>query len=382
MLLRRLLLTLLLLWGSSCLTAFAAEDEVDYLELAALMLRDGNLDRALTSLQQADTQVEEFDWVRYHTLFGLTYLRSGQKEQAKQALEQAVAAGAKDAVVFVYLAQVSFDLGDYASCIAALDKAGDDVARIASTYHMRAQAHWLLKQYPQAIAVLDQATRVFPEEPAFLRRKVFFLIDLGLYQEAAELGQIYLQRSAGTLEDYVAIGDAMRRSGAVEQALRFLEAAKLRFPESTLVSKALAHAYIDQESFHVAANIVDQASLRDDSLIPEAAELYRRAGQIYRAMLLNSQVRDQSAKMKQRMALLLELGHHEQAAAMEQDLYRLGLLDNEDIRYALAYAMFKAGAYDAAEKHLSLLRRSDLFRKAVEVRRAIEECRAAPWRCG
>ena len=223
---------------------------------------------------------------------------------------------------------------------------------------------------------------MFPDDYAFQRRKVFYLIDLGLYQEAAEQGQAYLDRSDGSLEDYVAIGDALRRSGQVDRALRFLEVAKLRFPDDTLVSKVLAHAYIEKSSLHVAADIIDAASRQDTALIPEAAELYRRAGQVYRAMLLNSQVRDQNAKFKQRMDLLLELGHFEQAAAMEQDLYRTGLLDNEDIRYALAYAMFKVGAFESAEKHLSLLRRSDLFRKAVEVRRAIEECRATPWRCG
>lgn len=369
---------------SCCLAqpVWSADDEVDYMELATLMLRDGNLDRAVNSLQQVDTSVEEFDWVRYHRLFGMAYLRSGNKELAKASLDKAVAAGATEAVVFVYLAQVNFELNDYEGTIAALERAGDEVARIASTYHMRAQAHWLLKQYPEAVAVLDQAAVIFPEEPGFQRRKVFYLIDLGLYQEAAEQGQEYLDRSNGDLEDYVAIGDALRRSGQVDRALRFLEAAKLRFPESTLVSKVLAHTYIEKNSLHVAANIIDEASIQDTDLIPEAAELYRRAGQVYRAMLLNSQVRDQNAKFKQRMALLLELGHYEQAAAMEQDLYRIGLLDNEDIRYALAYAMFKTGAYDTAEQHLSLLRRSDLFRKAVEVRRAIEECRETPWRCG
>ncbi|GAB4189228.1 MAG: hypothetical protein Tsb002_16070 [Wenzhouxiangellaceae bacterium] len=376
-LLTSLLLVLLLAGGK-----VHAEDDVDYIELAALMLRDGNIERALSALGQAETEVEEFDWARYHTLYGMAYLRSGDKEQAKQALDQAVAAGASDAVVFIYLAQVNFELGDYNGALTALDLAGAEVARIASTYHMRAQSHWLLEQHLAALAVLDQAAQVFPADPSFQRRKVFYLIELGLYQEAASQGQEYLQRSAGAVEDYVAIGDAMRRSGQVEQALQFLEAARLLFPENTLVSKALAHAYIDDQSLHVAAGIIDQAAHRDAALIPEAAELYRQAGQTYRALLLNSQVRDQDAKLKQRLALLLELSHYEQAAAMEQDLYRRGLLDNEDIRYALAYALFKAGNYDRAEAQLSLLRRSDLFRKAVEVRRAIEECRAAPWRCG
>lgn len=381
---KQLLLILLLL--AACLfvapVTAADDDDVNYLELAALMMRDANLDRAFTALEQVDTSIEEFDWVRYHTIYGMAYIRRGDTQLAKDSLDQAVAAGAMEAVVFVYLAQVNFDLGNFQGVIVALQQAGDEIARIASTYHMRAQAHWLSKQHIEALAVLDQAEKVFPDDYSFLRRKVFYLIELGLYQQAADIGQVYLSKSEGTMEDYVAIGDALRRGGEIEQALRFLEVARLRFPEKPLVSKALAHTYIEQDSLHVAAAIIDNASHYDSALIPEAAELYRRAGQTYRALLLNSQIRDQSAKFKQRMALYLELGYFEQAAAMESDLYRLGLLDNEDIRYALAYALFKSGAYDEAETHLSLLRRSDLFRKAIEVRRAIEECREESWRCG
>ena len=149
-----LLLALLVTLSFSSLHA-ADDDDVDYLELAVLMLRDGNIDRALNALQQVDTSVEEFDWAKYHRLHGMAYLRSGNKELAKESLEKAIDAGANEAVVFVYLAQVSFDLGDYQAAIDALNRAQADVERIASTYHMRAQAHWLLKQYPDALAVLD-----------------------------------------------------------------------------------------------------------------------------------------------------------------------------------------------------------------------------------
>jgi hypothetical protein len=113
----------------------------------------------------------------------------------------------------------------------------------------------------------------------------------------------------------------------------------------------------------------------------EAAELYRRAGQTYRALTLNGQLQDQAEKFRQRMALLLELQNFEQAAAMETPLYRVGLLEDEDLRYALAYAQFKIGAFDQAESNLSQLTRSDLFRKAAELRRAIQDCSEDAWKC-
>ena len=71
----------------------------------------------------------------------------------------------------------------------------------------------------------------------------------------------------------------------------------------------------------------------------------------------------------------------EQAAAMEIPLRRVGLLAEEDLRYAIAYSLFKTGAFDEAESHLSQLNRPDLFRKAAELRRAIQDCAEDSWKC-
>jgi hypothetical protein len=66
---------------------------------------------------------------------------------------------------------------------------------------------------------------------------------------------------------------------------------------------------------------------------------------------------------------------------MERDLTRLGLLDDEDIRYALAYAYFKTGDFEATERQLQQLTRPDLFRKAAELRSAIQDCAEDTWQC-
>ncbi len=376
----RLLLSLVLA-GLVFGAAAAKKAADDPLDLAALMLRDNHPDRALAVLDGLDPAAEEIDPVRYHTLRGLASQRLGDLPAAKDALAAAVAAGASDAVVFVYLAQISYELGDDRTAIDALSRVEAETTRIPSTWHLRADALWRLGRKIDALAALDQARALFPDDPSFPRRRVFYLIDLGLYQTAAEQGEAYLERFSARPADRVAIADALRRAGQTEKALRFLEAAHLMHPESLDATKALAHVYVDRQSYHTAAALIDQAAVFDRTLIADAAELYRRAGQRYRALLLNGQIADQEAKLKQRLALTLELGHFEQAVAMRDDLYRLNLVANEDIRYALAFALFKSGDYAGAENELARLRRGDLFRKAVEVRRAIAECRDEPWRC-
>lgn len=359
----------------------AKTEQVNYLDLAALMLRDGNLDRAVVALDQVPLEDEETDLKRYYTLRGMAHLRRNEPQLAATALEMAVAQGGAESVVYVYLAQVYFQLERYRDVLLTLDQAGPELARVPSVFHMRAQCHWLLDEPGYALATLDMASEVLPQETSFLRRKVFFLVELGLYREAAEQGRIYLRKSEGKLEDYVALGNAMRASGELDEAVLLLEQARLMYPGDVDVNKVLAHAYLDQGKINTAAELIYEASLVDPSLTGEASELYRRAGRPHRALMLNGQISDQQVKLRQRLALLLELQRYEQAAGMDDDLRRTGLLDDEDIRYALAYAVFKVGDFDAAETHLQKLTRPDLFRKAAELRRAIQDCSEETWQC-
>lgn len=255
----RLTTLLLCLLLAAALPARAAEesaDEVDFLALAALMLRDGNIDRAIVALDQVDPAAEGVDLVRYYTLRGMAHMRRNELEPARDALLQAVESGDAEAVVFVYLAQVNYQLQDYRATIDALDRAGAALERVPSAYHMKAQSYWLLEEPVMALAILDQGARVFPEDSNFIRRKVFYLVDLGLYKEAVVQGRQYLQQSAGTLEDYVALGNALRASGELDEAAAFLEEAQLNFPGSPEVKKVLAHVYIEREQLSAAADLL------------------------------------------------------------------------------------------------------------------------------
>lgn len=359
----------------------AQENDVNYLDLAALMLRDGNLERAVLALDQVDTSDEAVDLLRYYTLRGMAHLRLEEPGTAAEHLEQAVTTGRAEAIVHVYLAQARFQLEEYRKVLETLDRADTLLRRITAVHHMRAQCHWLLNEPDMALAALDRATVLFPEDPGFLRRKVYFLVDLGLFQQAATEGREYLQRSQGKLEDYIALGNALRASGEADEAIKLLEQARLRFPRHPEVNKVLARAYLDRNQLNTAADLVYEAALLKPALTSEAAELYRRAGRLHRALLLNGQVSDQPIKLRQRLALLLELQRYSQAASMRTDLQRLSLLEDEDIRYALAYAVFKTGSFEEAEQHLQVLTRPDLFRKAAELRSAMQDCAEDRWQC-
>lgn len=368
----------------------AADDAIDHVELAALLTRDGEFERAAAALAHVDPAAPGIDLRRYHSVRGMLALGREDLAGAADAFAAALAAAPADddadeavnAQLHIHRAQALFGLERDTEALAALDAAGEAVDGLSGAWLMRAHAQWRLGHRQDAMRTLAAAAARFPANAEFGRRQVLYLVELGLFREAASLGTAHLARHDGSAADHVAIGTALRRAGSLNAALAVLEPARLRFPGDGQVARALAQAWLERGDPLAAADILARQALREPVLLPEAAELYRRAGRHHRALALNAQVTNQSRKLQQRVGLLIELGRHAEVAAMEDALYRGGLLSNEDIRYALAYARFQLGDYAAAERHLAALTRPELFRRATEMRRLMQACADAPWACG
>lgn len=380
MMLRRLLM-LCLLAVLPTLAPVQASDEVDYVGLASLLLKDGHYDRAEGALANVDESDEDLDRVRYFTLKGLIKLRNQLHAEAKQALNEAIAAGQEDPVVYLYLAQAHFGLNEYRATLDALQKAGAETQGRPEIVVFRAQAHWQLGEKFKAWDVLADASEQFPDEGEFVRRRVFMLIDLGMYRAAADLGLDYIDRFGAEEPDLLAIGRALRQSGEPERALAFLEQAYLRYPGSKSAMLELAHTYLETRRTLAAARLFEQAAAFYPELTSEASELYREAGHVMHALNLNARTADSEKKFKQRLALLVQLEAFEQVAAMERDLQRVGLTEEGSVRYALAYAFFKTGRFEKAESYLAGLSDPDLFKQATNLRSAMSSCEESPWAC-
>lgn len=353
----------------------------DFIELAAIMLKDGHNDRALQALQSVDLGNEKTDQVRFYTLQGLAYIGLNDLDAAKASLQQAIAKGQTDKSIFIYLAQAHFGLKEYRQTLDAMNKAGDLANKDPLALSIKAESHWHLQQTDAAIETLIVAQKKFPADFRFSKRTVFYFVELGLYQEAVRLGRDYLHRSKANPADYVALGNALRLSREYQEALNILEVARLKFPQDEIVAKLLAHTYLDQGKLNSAAFILEQAALLNPNLQAEAAEIYRRAGRFHKALTLNESIGDQKVKLKQRLSILLALKQYERAANMESSLYRNGLLEDQDVRYALAYALFSSRRFADANKHLDHLKNAELFRKGTELRRLMEICKNEPWQC-
>ncbi len=379
---------LFLLLVAVCGTADAAkkgkteEVEVDHVALAALLIKDGFYDRAETVLRNVDTTKKGVDLARYHTLRGLVFLQKSLFVEARDSFRSAIAAGQKEPIVHVYIAQASYGLKDWKATIAAIRAAGASAEELPATYAMLAQAHWNLGEREAAWQALSRGEKRHPNYSDLTRQKFFYLMELGLYQSAAEEGERYLAKRGGDVSDHLLIGAALRQSRQYDKALRFLEMARVRFPDNEPVMLELARTYLETGSVLTAAQMFEQASYRDTKFVADAAELYRRAKKHYRALHLNTLIPDRKERLKQKLAIYLETEQYELIAAMGSDLLRVGLLDDDEIRYALAYGYFQTGAFRRAEQELARIQKPEVFRRAAELRREMERCKSEPAHCG
>jgi hypothetical protein len=78
---------------------------------------------------------------------------------------------------------------------------------------------------------------------------------------------------------------------------------------------------------------------------------------------------------------LVDAEDFEAVTALEPQLNRLGLLGDQSVRYAVAYAAFKTGQFQKAEQHLREITEPELLESSLQLRKAIEACREAGWEC-
>lgn len=362
-------------------------EEIDHVALAALLIRDSHYDRAeqilnSLNLDEMDEETSEnFDFSKFYTLKGLVYLKKELFTEAGKNFELAIEHGQKKPVVYLYLAQSWYGRNKWDKTIDSIEKSGEVGKSDPAIFSMKAQCYWKLGEKKNAWETIKEGEMLFPEFHDFLRQKTFYLIELELYQEAIKSGKEYLSKSEGSLSDYIAIGSALRRGLQFEDALVFLESAKLKYPDEKRVVVELANTYIKKGSLFAAADLFERASFTDSEFFYKAAELYRMTGKHNRALSLNAGVTDQELKLKQRLSILIDMKQYDLARSMRPALSRHDMLSDEDIRYAIAYCAYMTGDFESAEKDLRKLTRPDLFRRAAEIRKMMEKCNTDGWEC-
>ena len=359
----------------------ADEEEVDELALVSVLIRDKHFDRAVKMLEQMDLKKSGLDKAQYYLLLGLSHLSLSNIEPAYVAFEKSVKHGQKDLMVYVFWAQTAFRQQKFEQVIDFVAKSQGAGDAIAATHMLKANAYWQLKDFHGAWKSLQKGIKTFPDNAEMKRSSVLVLVEAGLFTQAIVEGRHFLSAQHVTPEDYTVISEAFMNGGAPDEAILILEAARLTFPHAKELTVQLARAYMKRGNELIAARLFEHAAMSDEKFAADAAELYRRNGQYYNALRLNERIVAQKRKIRQRMGIFLEMTRFEEAAGLAPRLFRLGLLDEPSVRYGLAYAQFKNGDLKEAEETLKRISDEVYFNKAMELRLAIERCRADGWQC-
>ena len=375
----RLFLILMLLFMTA--TQAKKTQPLDHLGIAALLIRDGHYDRALESLKLVDLADEKTNMTRYYTLHALAHMKKEVYKTALESFDAALALEQADPVLHIYKAQCFYALADFKQVLASFEAAGAVATTQPQYFAMQADALFKLARHNEAFEILNSGIEAFSEFTGLYKQKFFYATELGLFQSALDLARAFIAHDSDAAKAYMIAASALHKAKGTNEAVLLLQEGKLHYPKNADIAVLLAHLYIAKGHIQAAADLFDGASIIDSSYIKEASELYRRAKKLYRSLYFNAQILDQTEKYKQRLAILLEFGDYEQASAMEAALTRVDLIKDEEIRYALAFSLFQTAAYNRSEKHLAQLTRSDLFAKAVELRKSIELCKTAPWEC-
>jgi len=376
---------LLLLLLTISLTLGAAQkkgtDEIDHLALAALLLRDGYVQKAHEELLQVDTKEEKLDFIRYYTLCALVAMKQEKYEESTQHFQHAIDAGETNKSLYLYMAQNSFKLASYQDTLAYIEKAGALIGEKPSVYALKAESYYRLGSSKEALQTLRHAIAVFPKEYNFYKQRFNYLVALELYQSALEDANFYIKNAQPDEKTSIAFVSAFSKAKQTRKAIELAEELNLKYPMSATVTVLLAHLYIDNEMIQAAANLFDRASYKDEKYTAEAAEMLRRAKKFVLALYKNAQMLDTKEKLKQRVAIYLEYGAYESIVVSHNAIKRSGLLEDENIRYALAYSYYMIGDFQRCEQELKSITRSDLFQKATELRKNIQKCKNDGWEC-
>ena len=373
---KKLLLLLLIMTNSAL-----AEEQIDYVNLGATLLKDGYTQRAKSVLEKVDVSQPSFDFARYYALKGVLLHKLSYPTLSNMFFSAAIDQGQKNASLLLYIAKNHWQLQNYEEVIIALDKAGDAAKKNEQMMVIKAESYKQQDLFEEAWAVLDEGIELFPEFSQFYRQKFYYLLELGFYQRAGDYAEKYLTSKQYSAKDYLAIAYAFRENSQFNAAAVLLEEGVIKHGDDAKLVELLGQVYIDQEKYLMAALVFDWAAIKNTELSHKAATLYLKAKQPIRSMQLNRRIVDQKDKFRQRLGIDIYLDDYETLVTKVPALKRYDLLKEDDIAYAVGYGYFMNGEFEKAKEYLQQISDSQIFGKASRIFQKIETCQGESFEC-
>ncbi|MDF1883290.1 hypothetical protein JHD49_04990 [Sulfurimonas sp. SAG-AH-194-C21] len=407
------ILSIVLILNASLLAKQQA-DMVDHVALASLMIYDARYKKAQEELALVDKKSSTYDKANYFTVVGVLNAKQSKTSEAIVAYKKAIDATKikvfiapkvytkekylfsigntktdktkvpvfnaeakrqdKLSALYMNLTGEYYKLKDYKNTVASLESAGEVGKNRAALFTLRAECYYKQELFSDAISALNMGINKFPDNSKLLKQKFYYFAELKLYQAAIEASKVYMDKVGVSSKEYIALSQMLIGANQIDSAIKLLEESKLMFPKNPKIGVLLGHMYLKKGMRNTTAHLFEESSYYDKKYLKDAVEMNRRAGNNLHALYLNAQNIDKVEKLKQKIAIYLNVGEYRKIIGLQKALKRYKMLDDDNLRYALAYSFYMAGDYVSAEAQLKYISNSELFNKATVIRKNIEKC--------
>lgn len=373
----------LLLWVLFALTmpfGFSEEmEDVDYLALAQILIKDGHYKRAEMSLQKLKVEQVK-DKALFHALRGMVFLQNGDLHKSMNSFVASQKLGLKDKEIYLYMAEGSLQLGNLKDAELYIEKIEPEDKDKIAYFLVKAEIQWKSGKKQLAWQTLEQAKQKNLSFNAITKKKFSYFMEDQLYISATDLA-FALLKEQNNFKDVLAMASQLRIKRQFDHALKILQAMNLMRPQDEMVALEMAQNYLALENSYSAALVLEESAKHNISLSFEASELLRQMGKNYRSEFVNLSTTDPSKRLKQKIALYLDEDDFHSLKFLVPQLTQLKMLEDEEIRYAVAYSFFKTGDFAKSENLLNTIEKEGLFEKSAELKKEINECQKAQWSC-
>lgn len=368
---KKIFLLTFLIWGS----AFAQED-VDLLDLAAMLLQNKNFVRAEATLRKIqDPNDVETD--RFYLLKGILAQKQNRIEESLSLLDLAYKSDLNEKYKVLYLETYAKSLllnKDYDASLKMLEQNQKILENRPLYYQVKSEALMKKDDYSKGWDELNVGIYKFPSHLGLFKQRWFYLFSSQLFEASKD----YLFANISKLNlsgiDLIKHAYLYRGQKQLKTAAELGEMARMIDPANEDIGKELARIYIEKGEIFSAATVFEDLARFKPALIADASELWRKAGYLAHSERLALKIPELDKAVKQKMTLALQTQNFARISSLAQLVDRGELRKDEDVVYTLAYSFFMLGDFDSAERYLTNITRKDLLTKSLSLRKTMEEC--------
>lgn len=351
--------------------------DVDYLALASMLIKDGSYARAKGALSQSRKEWDDINHDHYYLLSGLYQLRT---DKIKDAIVQLQKVNDSDFIDLknIYLAQAYVKNKKYSLALQALNLVDISKHPSKSVTYLKAKVYFYNSMYSEVISTLS-AKSVKSDQNAKLLL-INYLMKMQLFEEAfLRVPKLLIEHNHTQI--YEKLSSIFTSAGQVGKAINILEYGVLVNPKNEVLLKVLAALYDKQKMTITSGNLYTRLAYLNKEFSKDAASYLMRSDRLANAFTLNIIVTDPNEKLSQKLSFYIENEMFDLARSLDVSLRQYGVYKDDDVKYAMAYSYLLSGEYKISLSLLKQIKKHSLVSKSLKLMDVVNKCQKVSWEC-